>query len=86
MFRNWISREAGARFPPEKDRYHLYVSYACPWGMLLSGSGVALGERGCLRVELMVDLSYSASDVDYEEAERFGGYHLVHVGTLAHGR
>jgi hypothetical protein len=32
QFRNWISRESGAEFPPEKDRYHLYVSYACPWG------------------------------------------------------
>ncbi|KIW78624.1 hypothetical protein Z517_08462 [Fonsecaea pedrosoi CBS 271.37] len=31
QFRNWISSEPGARFPPEKDRYHLYVSYACPW-------------------------------------------------------
>ncbi|KAJ5337972.1 Glutathione S-transferase/chloride channel C-terminal [Penicillium brevicompactum] len=31
VFRNWISREAGAQFPPEKGRYHLYVSYACPW-------------------------------------------------------
>ncbi|KAL5048147.1 hypothetical protein BDW71DRAFT_25654 [Aspergillus fruticulosus] len=31
VFRNWISKEAGAEFPPEKDRYHLYVSYACPW-------------------------------------------------------
>ncbi|KAI9930329.1 S-glutathionyl-(chloro)hydroquinone reductase [Aspergillus wentii] len=31
VFRNWISREAGAEFPPEKGRYHLYVSYACPW-------------------------------------------------------
>jgi glutathionyl-hydroquinone reductase len=30
-FRNWISREAGAEFPPEKGRYHLFVSYACPW-------------------------------------------------------
>ncbi|KAI0111971.1 glutathione S-transferase [Daldinia grandis] len=30
-FRNWISTEPGARFPPEKGRYHLYVSYACPW-------------------------------------------------------
>ena len=36
QFRNWISREAGAEFPPEKDRYHLYVSYACPWGELSS--------------------------------------------------
>ncbi|CAG8089227.1 unnamed protein product [Penicillium salamii] len=31
VFRNWISRDAGAQFPPEKGRYHLYVSYACPW-------------------------------------------------------
>ncbi|KAK0715655.1 glutathione S-transferase [Lasiosphaeris hirsuta] len=30
-FRNRISREAGAQFPPEAGRYHLYVSYACPW-------------------------------------------------------
>jgi hypothetical protein len=36
VFRNWISKEPGAEFPPEKDRYHLYVSYACPWGMLIS--------------------------------------------------
>ena len=28
-FRNFI--QAGSQFPPEKDRYHLYVSYACPW-------------------------------------------------------
>ena len=30
-FRKFISKEPGAEFPPEKDRYHLYVSYACPW-------------------------------------------------------
>lgn len=30
-FRDSISREPGARYPPEKGRYHLYVSYACPW-------------------------------------------------------
>lgn len=31
QFRNWIENKPGAQFPPEKDRYHLYVSYACPW-------------------------------------------------------
>lgn len=31
VFRNWIENKPGAEFPPEKDRYHLYVSYACPW-------------------------------------------------------
>lgn len=30
-FRDWISSEPGAKFPAEKGRYHLYVSYACPW-------------------------------------------------------
>ncbi|KAI0415429.1 glutathione S-transferase [Xylaria grammica] len=30
-FRDWISDAPGAKYPPEKGRYHLYVSYACPW-------------------------------------------------------
>ncbi len=32
QFRDAISAKPGAQFPPEKGRYHLYVSYACPWG------------------------------------------------------
>ncbi|SHO54959.1 glutathione S-transferase family protein [Vibrio quintilis] len=31
VFRDWISEEEGAVFAPEADRYHLYVSLACPW-------------------------------------------------------
>ena len=31
VFRNSVSDEPGAKFPPESDRYHLYVSLACPW-------------------------------------------------------
>lgn len=30
-FRNTVSKEKDAKFKPEADRYHLYVSYACPW-------------------------------------------------------
>lgn len=30
-WRNSISKEEGAKFKPEKGRYHLFVSYACPW-------------------------------------------------------
>lgn len=30
-FRDWIKDESGHRFQPESGRYHLYVSYACPW-------------------------------------------------------
>jgi putative glutathione S-transferase len=31
VFRDWVSAEPGAEFPAEPGRYHLYVSYACPW-------------------------------------------------------
>jgi len=30
-FRQWIKADGSSTFKPEKDRYHLYVSYACPW-------------------------------------------------------
>jgi putative glutathione S-transferase len=31
VFRSWIENKPNAEFPAEKGRYHLYVSYACPW-------------------------------------------------------
>ena len=30
-FRSSISREPGAEFPPENDRYYVYLSLGCPW-------------------------------------------------------
>ncbi|KAI9314312.1 glutathione S-transferase [Dichotomocladium elegans] len=30
-FRDFVSDEPNSRFKPEADRYHLYVSLACPW-------------------------------------------------------
>ncbi|KAM0337450.1 hypothetical protein ACHAPQ_003126 [Fusarium lateritium] len=30
-FRDSISRDVNAKYPAEKGRYHLYISYACPW-------------------------------------------------------
>ncbi|KAL9049900.1 MAG: hypothetical protein Q9162_006953 [Coniocarpon cinnabarinum] len=31
QFRNHISSAPGSPFPPEKDRYVLYLNYGCPW-------------------------------------------------------
>ncbi|OZB06824.1 MAG: glutathione-dependent reductase [Idiomarina sp. 34-48-12] len=31
QFRNWIEADPNATFPAQSGRYHLYVSYACPW-------------------------------------------------------
>ncbi|XP_042520075.1 glutathionyl-hydroquinone reductase YqjG-like isoform X1 [Macadamia integrifolia] len=30
-FRNFISNDPSSQFPAESGRYHLYISYACPW-------------------------------------------------------
>ncbi len=30
-FRDWVKRDGSTRYKPEHDRYHLYVSLACPW-------------------------------------------------------
>ncbi|KAJ9467092.1 Glutathionyl-hydroquinone reductase YqjG [Diplonema papillatum] len=30
IWRKWI-KKGSDEYPPEKNRYHLYVSYACPW-------------------------------------------------------
>ena len=30
-FRDWVKRDGSTPFQPERDRYHLYVSLACPW-------------------------------------------------------
>lgn len=30
-FRSWITKDGSSGFPAESGRYHLYVSYACPW-------------------------------------------------------
>ncbi|TNE44691.1 MAG: glutathione S-transferase family protein [Deltaproteobacteria bacterium] len=31
QFRNWITADGSSGFPAEANRYHLYVSWACPW-------------------------------------------------------
>lgn len=31
QFRQWITADGTSGFPAEPGRYHLYVSYACPW-------------------------------------------------------
>lgn len=30
-FRDWVRADGSTPFAPEAGRYHLYVSYACPW-------------------------------------------------------
>ena len=31
VFRDWVKRDGSTPYRPERGRYHLYVSLACPW-------------------------------------------------------
>ena len=31
LFRSWVNADPAAAFPAAAERYHLYVSYACPF-------------------------------------------------------
>jgi putative glutathione S-transferase len=43
-FRDRIRDDSDAKYPPQADRYHLYVSWACPWahGTLMTRSLLGL--------------------------------------------
>ena len=67
----------GAEFPPEKGRYHLYVSYACPWGGSSTMTCNAL--KG---TKIFASTSYPHRP----EAKRPGGNNSLHFRPLAHAR
>lgn len=50
-FRNWIRADGSTRFAPEAGRYHLYVSWACPWAHR------ALIVRALKRLDDVIDVS-----------------------------
>ena len=51
QFRNWINADGSTGFRAEPGRYHLYVSYACPW------ASRALIVRALKRLDAAVDVS-----------------------------
>ena len=59
QFRNWLTPDGGPGpqgqkgFAAEKNRYHLYVSYACPWAHR------ALIYRTLFGLEDFIDVSYT---------------------------
>ncbi|RLN97271.1 hypothetical protein BBJ28_00020949 [Nothophytophthora sp. Chile5] len=52
-FRNWIERSSKAAFPAEKDRYHLYVSLACPWASRCLGTLYLKGLDGIIGLSVV---------------------------------
>ena len=55
-FRNWITKDGSSGFPAEHGRYHLYVSYACPWAhrTIITRRLKGLGEdSGCITMDIV---------------------------------
>ncbi|KAK6460582.1 glutathione S-transferase [Scheffersomyces coipomensis] len=53
QFRDWISSEPNAKFPPELNRYHLYVSYTCPWAHRTLITRALKGLTGVISVSIV---------------------------------
>ena len=84
-FRNTI--EAGGRFEPEADRYHLYVALACPWA---AGTLAALKYKG-LEDVIGVSIVHSTWLPTKPDVDEHCGWHFKNPGdepvtnSLGHG-
>lgn len=52
-FRDWIRQDKSTNFVPEQNRYHLYVSYACPWAHRTLITRALLGLQDVLSVDVV---------------------------------
>lgn len=66
-FRSWVKKDGSTKFAPERDRYHLYISYACPWASRIAIARSMLGLGDVLPMSV-VDPRMS------DEGWSFGGW------------
>lgn len=77
-FRNFIEKDG--KFPPQKDRYHLYVSLACPWASRCLAVRVLKGLEDVIQVHcvkprwgVVNEETGNKSWVFGEKGEKFAG-------------
>ena len=98
-FRNHI--EVGGKYAPEKDRYHLYISWACPWGTypVPRPPKVAIpapipslncncypAQPDLASLGRLLSIHNSLSNNGRPRTKRSPGNHPPHRGALPHGR
>lgn len=89
-FRDRISREPGARHPPQPGRYHLYVSLACPWAHRTLIVRALKGLEDIVSVDVVhphLTATGWSFDTDFPgtTGDRVGGHRLLqHVYRAAH--
>lgn len=68
-FRNMVSAEEGARYPPVAGRYVLYVAWACPWASRCLASRLLKGLEDAIEV-IAVEPRWGPLDLVEGGAER----------------
>jgi len=88
QFRDWLNQSDG-RFPFEPGRYHLYVSYACPWAhrtlivRALKGLESAIGVSGVEALMLDNGWEFSTANPDQVNQRAFA-YELYQLADPAY--
>ncbi|KAK6460581.1 extra cellular matrix protein [Scheffersomyces coipomensis] len=86
QFRDWISSAPNAKFPPELNRYHLYVSLACPWAHRALITRALKGLTGIISVSIVhwfLD-SNGWRFINPEELKSLSAKNDVSLGTVDH--
>jgi len=86
-FRNWITTDASSGFKAEPGRYHLYVSYACPWAHRTLIMRKLKGLEDAISVSVVDPVMASDGWTLSEGADPVNGARFLHeVYTLADPR
>jgi putative glutathione S-transferase len=86
-FRNWITTDGASGFKAEPRRYHLYVSYACPWAHRTLIMRKLKGLEDAISVSVVDPVMASDGWTLSEGADLVNGARFLHeVYTLADPR
>ncbi len=81
-FRDQVKSDGSTPFAPEADRYHLYVSYACPWAHRTLIARALLGLEDVISISvchpLMLEHGWVFSEGEAEIADDVNGIDYLH--------
>ena len=81
-FRNWVKADGSTPYEPEAGRYHLYVSYACPWAHRTLIARSLLGLEDVVSVSvchpLMLEQGWVFADGKAEIPDTVNGIDYLH--------
>mmetsp|Transcript_37768 Transcript_37768/g.27474 ORF Transcript_37768/g.27474 Transcript_37768/m.27474 type:complete len:247 (-) Transcript_37768:327-1067(-) len=84
-FRNFIAKDS-EKYPAESGRYHLYISYACPWANRCEAVRVMKGLEDCIDLTVVHPVwQRTKPDEDQHAGWFFGEAGVKGTNQLGHG-